>query len=404
MRLLFVADGRSPIALNWIQYFTQSGHEVHLASTYSCRPELSLASLNIIPVAFSAAAGEIRPHTGETNAHKKSLIRRLTTPRLRTVLRQWFGPLTLARAGRRLQTLISALQPDLIHAMRIPYEGMLAAPTQRSGIPLVISVWGNDFTLHAKSTPLMARLTRRTLQNADALHTDCHRDMRLAQAWGFASPKPGLTVPGNGGIDLAIFYPPSERQMLKDSPSPSPPPDLQVIHPRGFRAYVRNDTFFAAIPLVLEKHPQTRFLLPTMAGDPHAIPYQNWLDANHLGYAVDFLPSLSRPELANLFRQAALVVSPTEHDGTPNSLLEAMACGCLPIAGDIEALREWIMPGENGLLFDPANPPALAAAILQGLENGEFRQQAATKNARLVADRAEYWTSMAKVEQFYTML
>ena len=46
---------------------------------------------------------------------------------LRTTLRQWLGPLTLPGAARRLRTLIDHLQPDLIHAMRIPYEGMLAA-------------------------------------------------------------------------------------------------------------------------------------------------------------------------------------------------------------------------------------------------------------------------------------
>ena len=54
MRILFVADGRSPIALNWITYFVERGHQVHLASTFSCTPELGLASLHNVPVAFSS--------------------------------------------------------------------------------------------------------------------------------------------------------------------------------------------------------------------------------------------------------------------------------------------------------------------------------------------------------------
>ncbi len=392
MRLLFVADGRSPIALNWIQYFTQTGHEVHLASTYPCQPTLSLASLTIIPVAFSSAAGEVRTAEG-TATRKKSLIRSLTTPRLRTTIRQWFGPLTLARAARRLRKLIQSLHPDLVHAMRIPYEGMIASQAKVEGIPLVVSIWGNDFTLHAPSTPRMMGLTRQTLHRTDALHTDCYRDMYLAREWGFALPKLGLTVPGNGGIDLSIFHPPDQ-----------PTDGYQIIHPRGFRAYVRNDTFFQAIPLVLANYPQTRFLLPTMSGDPHAAPYQNWLRASNLDHAVDFLPHFPRPELANLFRQATLVVSPTEHDGTPNTLLEAMACGCLPIAGDIEALREWITPGDNGLLFDPNDYQALAASLIRGLEDVTLRERAAKKNARLIADRAEYFASMAKAEEFYLRL
>ena len=58
MKLLFIADGRSPTALNWISYFVDSGHEVHLASIYPCQSDLALASLTIIPVAFSSAVGE----------------------------------------------------------------------------------------------------------------------------------------------------------------------------------------------------------------------------------------------------------------------------------------------------------------------------------------------------------
>ncbi len=409
MRYLFVADGRSPIALNWLQHFVQTGHEVHLASTYPCQPELNLASLHIIPVAFSSAAGEMpKPTGGENHARKNSVVRTLTTPRLRTAIRQWLGPLTLARAGRRLRALIQTLQPDLVHAMRIPYEGMITALAKGSGSPMgtppsdappcVVSVWGNDFTLHAKSTPLMAYYTRLALRHADALHTDCFRDLRLAAEWGFAPNKPSLTVPGNGGIDLSLFYPSNAPKTSSHSEG------VMVVNPRGFRAYVRNDTFFKAIPLVLAKAPQTRFVLPAMAGDPHAIPHQNWLHANHLAHAVDFLPHIPRPQMADLFRQAALAVSPSEHDGTPNTLLEAMACGCLPIAGDIEALREWITPGENGFLFDPGDASALAACIVSGIEHADLREEAAKKNARLVADRAEYGVSMARAERFYASL
>ena len=55
MRLLFVADGRSPIALNWMRYFVERGDEVHLASTFACQPDLDLKGLYITPVAFSGA-------------------------------------------------------------------------------------------------------------------------------------------------------------------------------------------------------------------------------------------------------------------------------------------------------------------------------------------------------------
>ena len=124
MKLLFVVDGRSPIALNWIRYFVEQDHEVHLASMYPSQPDLELASLTIIPVAFSGAVDvgvQVKPSL------KGKITRAIATPNVRTWLRHQFVPRSLPKAAEELQSLISDLQPDVIHAMRIPYEGMLAA-------------------------------------------------------------------------------------------------------------------------------------------------------------------------------------------------------------------------------------------------------------------------------------
>jgi glycosyltransferase involved in cell wall biosynthesis len=105
--------------------------------------------------------------------------------------------------------------------------------------------------------------------------------------------------------------------------------------------------------------------------------------------------------MADLFRSAQVVVSPTIHDGTPNTLLEGMACGCFPVAGDLESIREWIKPGENGLLVDAGNPSALAAAILRGLNEPALRKSAAERNVSIIAERAEYTSNMERAAKFY---
>lgn len=391
LKLLFVADGRSPIALNWMRYFVQGGHHVHLASMYSCQPELELASVTILPVAFSGTAGQAASSSSAAGV-KGRLLQRLATPALRTWLRHTFVPRSLPGAAEELQGLIERLQPDLVHAMRIPYEGMLAglAYQGRSLPPLLVSVWGNDFTLHAPASRSLGRLTRLCLQQAAALHTDCYRDQPLAQTWGFDANKPAVVLPGAGGLQPEIFYPPQNE------------PDVPiVINPRGMRAYVRNDTFFRAVPQVLAAVPQARFLCPTMAGAPEA---QRWVQRLKLEQSVDLLPCQSREQMAELFRIAQVAVSPSEHDGTPNTLLEAMACGCLPVAGDIESLREWIEDGVNGLLVDPADPAALAQAMITGLQDAGLRQRAREENTRLIARRAAYPAVMAEAQTFYQQL
>ncbi len=393
MRLLFVADGRSPIALNWIRYFVERDDEVHLASTYPCQSEPGLASFEIIPVAFSSVKSTLgqksKPILGAESLHRARGLSGLVPVGLRTGLRQWLGPLTIPVASRRLAKLAGQIKPDLVHAMRIPYEGMLAARADLP-MPLLVSIWGNDITLHARSNPWMAAYTRLALKRVSALHADCRRDLRLAQEWGFSSGRPAIVLPGNGGVQLTVFYPPAGHGLVP-----------VIINPRGFRAYVRSDTFFRAVPLVLKKLPQAHFLCTGMAGEPQA---QRWLEEYGISEAVELLPLQSRQQMADLFRRAQVAVSPSTHDGTPNTLLEAMACGCFPVAGDIESLREWIIPGENGLLVDPGDAAALANTILQAFAQPDLFERARKINQELISSRAEYQEGMRRAEEFYTEL
>ena len=414
MRLLFVADGHSPIALNWMAYFVEAGHEVHVISTFPAAPSLNVASWTEVPIAFSGAArfgaGTGKRDTGASNrgVRPPSALRSLggaRSLRLRVFLRHWLGPLTVPAAARRARAVIASVQPDLVHALRIPFEGMLAAATQPEA-PLLLSVWGNDFTFHAPSAPGMARLTRRALRRADALHADCQRDLRLARHWGLPEGRPEIVLPGNGGVRPEVFHPRSQPgesvgSALGAALGSIPPQASVVINPRGFRAYVRLDTFFRMIPLVLAQHPAARFLCPAMAADALA---EGWLRRLGIRDSVHLLPRLTPQEMAAAFRRADVAVSASIHDGTPNTLLEAMACGCVPVAGDIESIREWIEDGVNGLLTDPANPADLAAAVSRLLSDPGLREQAAAHNARLIAERALHPEVMQQAEAFYHRL
>lgn len=386
MRYLFVVDGRSPISINWIRHFAESRDEIYIASTFACLVDLPINGLEITPVAFSAFKKSTqRPGSASSR-----------TLRLRTVIRQWFGPLTIRRASQRLAIFIERVKPDLIHAMRIPYEGMLAAqarllrssPLRSSGSArLIVSSWGNDFTLHAPSSRLMSRYTRQTLHVTDAFHADCQRDVRLAREWGLDSSKPTLVAPGNGGIRTEIFHPNSK-----------PVDQPVIINPRGFRPYVRNDAFFRAIPMVLARQPAAKFICTSMAGESQA---RQWISELDIGHAVELLPLMPYTQMAHAFRRAQVVVSPSIHDGTPNSLIEGIACGCFPIAGDLESIREWITPNENGLLFDPNDPQSIASAMIRAIEAKDLRNKAARRNQEIISSRAEYEQNMEKVEEFY---
>ncbi len=382
MRILFVADGRSPIALNWMAYFLEAGDEVHLVSLYPCQTDLPFASVHWLRVPFLGSDIAARPH-------QAGLLRRFIPTPWRTKLRQYFVPYRIRHPAQELRLLIDRLKPDLVHAMRIPYEGMVAA-LSNPDCPLLISVWGNDLTLHVSANRRIRQLTRQALCRANALHTDCYRDQRLAGSWGFSPSLPSCVLPGAGGVQRSLFYP---QLNLVD-------PKL-VVNPRGLRAYVRNDTFFRAVALVHQEMPDVRFVCSAMKGEAEA---ERWILGEKITAAVELLPRLSRQEMADLFRRAAVTVSITEHDGTPNTLLEAMACGSFPIAGDLESLREWITCGANGDLVAPDDPEGLASAILRALADESLRLNACQINQQIIDQRADYAQVMPEARRFYQSL
>jgi glycosyltransferase involved in cell wall biosynthesis len=394
MRILFVADGRSPITKGWIEPLIERGHAIHLATTYPAQPLDGLKSFHSVTVGFSSLgrrkAGSVKPPGGASGIG------------LRSALKHWLGPLTIIPAARKLQAVLETTEVDLVHALRIPFEGMLAARSNPKP-PFVLSTWGNDFTLHAQTSPWMRTLTHTVVSRAQALLADCRRDLRVAFEWGLDKSAPTIVLPGGGGIDREIFIPgnplnlpvrDSIKGLLEQIPFDAP----VVINPRGFRAYVRNDTFFQSLKVILTRHPEAHFLMPGMADARQAA---QWIRGLELQENAHLLPKLSTYEMAALYRRAWMVVSPSEHDGTPNSFLEAIACGCYPIVGDLESLREWIEPGQNGELIDPGDADQLAQVVSAVIEAPSRRAQAQSINQVLIDERAARKIVTASAESFY---
>jgi len=396
--ILVIADGRSPTARSWIANIQALDYKVSLVSTFACDPPDGLANFYIVPIAFSRLSSP--PPSNITNAPTatspvipRSFIQRFS-PLFQT-LRYWTGPLTLFRFGVIYQRLVREINPNLIHALRIPFEGMLGSYTPPE-FPFLVATWGNDLTLHADSSPLMRAFTRRTLKRADGLTADTHRDIRLAQPWELSPNAPTLVVPGSGGLDLEAIH---NAQDFDPQPYHIPTQCDWVINPRGLRpGSVHQDVFFASIPQVLKDHPNTCFICPGLAGN---VQSQSWVDRYGIGKHTFLLPKLPQQVLWSVMKRSQLYVSPSSHDGTPNSLLEAMACGCFPVVGDIESLREWVKHQENGWLVDPKNPQDLAKGICQALEMPELRQKATDDNLDLVKERVERKVTRPRINTFY---
>ena len=97
------------------------------------------------------------------------------------------------------------------------------------------------------------------------------------------------------------------------------------------------------------------------------------------------LPGMSG-DVAGEFGAASIFVLPSRFEGFPNSLLEAMAFGCAPIATDSAgASVEVIQPGVNGALVPSDNVGALAEELGRLMRDGDLRRRYAERATEVAA-------------------
>jgi glycosyltransferase involved in cell wall biosynthesis len=71
------------------------------------------------------------------------------------------------------------------------------------------------------------------------------------------------------------------------------------------------------------------------------------------------LPAMAHPQLAPLVASNHVYAFPTLEDGFPNSLIQAMASGLVPISTPENGPAEWIEEGVTGFLIEPRNSEAI---------------------------------------------
>lgn len=260
---------------------------------------------------------------------------------------------------RALLKLFRTSRPDVLvaYTAKPVIWGILAA--RAAGVPRVVALitgLGYAFSdpdrasLRHATANLAARLLYRlALPRADYVLFQNPDDQALFQSYGFTPPADRVGVTAGSGIDLERFAP---------APAPRQPSFLmlaRLLGAKGVREYA------TAVRALKQKHPKVEFRLggPIDAG-PDAVS-QAELDAA-IASGVTYLGNLDdvRPALA----AAGVYVLPSYYrEGTPRSVLEALAVGRAVITTDAPGCRETVVDGVNGLLIPPRDAQALEAAM-----------------------------------------
>lgn len=108
---------------------------------------------------------------------------------------------------------------------------------------------------------------------------------------------------------------------------------------------------------------------------------------------VIFTGAVDGEELRELFSNAYIYVLPSDLEGMPISLLEAMSYGKCCLTSDIPECKE--INGKNGFIFEKSNIESLRKELAKLLNNPELVEKAGV-NAKLYVEKNHDWSAIIK--------
>ncbi len=258
--------------------------------------------------------------------------------------------------------LLPRERPDVIVAFFGIPSGLAAwAANRLAGVPYIVSLRGGDVPgfrpydfarYHRLAAPLIRMIWRR----ASMLVANSEGLAELARTF---EPRVPLRVIPNG-VDLAYYAPPTR---------PWVPTRLLFV---GRLVYQKGlDLLFKALG-TLKSYPWELWLVGDGPQRPHL---EALAEKYQIVERVRFENWLADAALLEKYHQANVFVFPSRHEGMPNAVLEAMACGLPVIASRIAGNEELVVDGETGSLIPAEDVPALQQALAQLLPDADLRQR-----------------------------
>jgi PEP-CTERM/exosortase A-associated glycosyltransferase len=325
------------------------------------------------------------------------------------VVQQWRIVDDLAR---RLDQVVQAEQPDLLHAHSPALNGLAALRVaRRRRLPVVYecrAFWEDAAADHGTSREggpryrLTRALESHVFRRADAVTCICDGLRRDIHARGIADHK--LTVIPNA-VDAERFaFGVPRDQALAAELGLGNGAVLGFIG--SFYAYEGLDLAVAAMAELAGGEPVHLLLV---GGGPQDMPLRKQVAELGLGERVHFTGRVAHDQVQRYYSLVDILVYPRRSMRltelvTPLKPLEAMAQGKLVLASDVGGHRELISDGVNGRLFAADNATALAAAVQRMLQDraGWEAQRAAGRD---FVERERTWArSVARYQAVYAGL
>lgn len=287
-------------------------------------------------------------------------------------------------AAWRLSRLLRAQRIDILHAHLTSSAQLGSAAARWAGIPCVASV---------------LKITRKKrYMKCDMLLpcSDAVRDDLLRQGAPAEFMRRVYT-----GIDL-------DRALNGNNPADSArdefgyAPELRVIGSVARLVPMKGHTHLLdAAPLVIEKHPEARFLI---VGDGE-LRAELEAKAQRIGVAHAVTFAGTRLDLARILNATDVAaLASVDKEGLPVILVESCLFKKPAVMSDVAGIREIIRDGETGRLAPPRDHHALAAALCDTLDNPERAAEMAEAAEKFVRHEFDINNTVMQIQEVYEKL
>lgn len=249
------------------------------------------------------------------------------------------------------------------------------------GIPYIVSLRGGDVpgfrpynfkVYHRIGGPIIKvvwKHAKMVIANSQGL-------MRLAQR--FYSRVPIQVIPN--GVDLDFFKP---------SPRDGKTTQIlfvgRVVYQKGLDLLVK----------ALEGIPKNNWLLSIVGDGSYKEYLHKLIEEKGLTQRIQFHGWCNKEELLPYLAKAQIFVNPSRHEGMPNAVLEAMACGLPIIATRIAGNEDLVQNEKNGFLVEPESIQGLQQALQTLINNRQLCHKMGAASRKLVEDQFS-WANSGK--------
>ena len=271
-------------------------------------------------------------------------------------------PLRVAREVRRFR-------PDvvLVQGAHEAAAAMAGRKVARSGVPLIVDVhgdWKTATRLYGSParrflSPLADRIGDHAVRHADAVRTVSDYTTRLARAAGV---EPAGTFPAFMDLDPFLERPPQ--------PLPERPVALFV---GVLELYKNIDGLAVAWREAAQLVPNAELRIVGRGTRTDVVEGL----VRDLPDRTVWLERLTPSEVAAELDGATVLVLPSRSEGMGRVIVEAFCRGRPVVATAVGGIPDLVRSGENGLLVESGDTPALAEAIVRVLTDRAFAERLA---------------------------